>query len=311
MIVYRDDCTEQQWKAADGDVFLRIEWDDDNTPPATDVTYINVGDIITIDIDPLRRRLDSLESRGLVWDASISKLESSVYSYLPPVLNGLREDIDNVDTIIDERVNPRIEELEESIQAVEDLVYTFDSSIKELYDNNIEIIGAWAAAWNALFDANPTLRKPISPVDPDPQYYDLTDEEFSYPVNAATATEQGLFVGAPALTNVYSLPVNYLSTNPDVAVVANDGIVTIMSTTGSTTIKAVFTGDNTYNPKEVSYELTVLAPDWEHTNYYAFAKNYKETENPEYDSVIVDASDHILYGYRTDGTIYDSNLSGE
>jgi hypothetical protein len=84
-----------------------------------------------------------------------------------------------------------------------------------------------------------------------------------------------------------------------------------MSTTGSTTIKAVFTGDNTYNPKEVSYELTVLAPDWEHTNYYAFAKNYKETENPEYDSVIVDASDHILYGYRTDGTIYDSNLSGE
>ena len=512
--VYRDDprIDENEWKAAaaaaeaeveGGGVYLRIEWDNDNTPPATTITYINVGEIITIDIDPLRKRLDSLENRGLIWDSSInelerrasivdvsvnslessvysyipsaintinssisalkdndasiinyintdladqidvidssierinssisalkdndtsiinfikndvsvnlydkidevsanldaeikdvsdyiintvigdgstgltkqitdlnssvsrlnssvnnletsvysylppvinsinssisalkdndasiinyintelaaqidvidssierinssvSELESSVYSYIPPVLSSLRTDIDNVGTVIDEHVNPRLE-------AVEEIVSTVDVSIKELYANYIEIIGTWAAAWNALFDANPTLRKPV-----DPQYKDLTDEEFSYPVNAATATEKGLFVDAPVLTNIYSLPVTYTSSDINVATVDDNGVVEVVSTIGTTTIDASFAGDSSYYPKKVSYELSVLAPDWEHKNYYAFAKNYKETENPEYDSVIVDASDHILYGKYTDGTIYDSNLVDE
>jgi predicted membrane-bound mannosyltransferase len=102
--------------------------------------------------------------------------------------------------------------------------------------------------------------------------------------------------------------VTYLSTNTNVATVSANGTVTVINSTGNTTIKAVFAGDNTYNPKEVSYELTVLAPD-PTVNYYNFAKNYQQLENPEFTSVIVDDADHILYGKRTDGTIYNSNLS--
>ena len=50
--VYRDadGITEEIWKSAAADaetkgggVYLRIEWDNDNTPPATAITYINVG----------------------------------------------------------------------------------------------------------------------------------------------------------------------------------------------------------------------------------------------------------------------------
>ena len=467
--VYRDDphITEAIWQqaAADaeaqgGGVFLRIEWDNDDTPPATDITFINVGEIITIDIEPLRKRLDSLEARGIVWDSSIntlegrarvvdvsvnkletsvytylppvinninssisslkandtsiinyinndlsvyihseidevsayiintvigeggtgltkrindldssvgrlnssvnnletsvysylplvinsinssisalkdndasiinyintelaaqidvidssierinssvSELESSVYSYLPPVLSSLRSDIDNVGTVIDERVNPRLE-------AVEEIVSTVDGSIKELYANNIEIIGAWAAAWNALFDANPTLRKPVSPVDPSPEYQDLTDAEFSYSSPSAIATEQGILQGAPTLTNTHNLAVTYYSSNTAVARVAADGVVTIMANAGSATIKAIFSGDSTYNPKEVSYNLSVLAPD-PTVDYYIFAKNYQLSDNPEYISVIVDDADHVLYGKKTDGTVYNSNLVDE
>lgn len=114
--VYRDaeGITEEIWKnaAADaesqgGGVYLRIEWDNDDTPPATAITYINVGEIITIDIDPLRKRLDSLESRGLVWDSSINelerrasvvdvsvnRLESSVYSYIPSAIKTINSSI--------------------------------------------------------------------------------------------------------------------------------------------------------------------------------------------------------------------------
>jgi hypothetical protein len=236
-------------------------------------------------------------------NSSVSELESSVYSYLPPVLSSLRSDIDNVGTVIDERVNPRLE-------AVEEIVSTVDASIKELYDNYFEIINVWAGAWNALFDANPSLRKPITPIDPSVHYEDLTDAEFSYSSPAAVATEQGILQGAPTLTNIHNLAVTYYSSNTAVARVAADGVVIIKANAGSATIKAIFDGDGTYNPKEVSYNLSVLAPD-PSVNYYNFAKNYQLSDNPEYISVIVDDADHVLYGKKTDGTVYNSNLVDE
>lgn len=113
------------------------------------VNYINTE--LTAQIDVIDSSIERINS-------SVSELESSVYSYLPPVLSGLRSDIDNVGTVIDERVNPRLEAVEEMVTAV-------DSSNKELYANYIEIIGTWAAAWNALFEANPSLQKPTSRID--------------------------------------------------------------------------------------------------------------------------------------------------
>jgi hypothetical protein len=104
--------------------------------------------------------------------------------------------------------------------------------------------------------------------------------------------------------------VSYFSTDTNVATISERGAVTVVNNMGSTVIKAVFAGDNTYNPKEVSYELTVLAPD-PSVNYYNFAKNYQQLENPEFTSVIVDDAGHVLYGKKTDGTIYNSNLGNE
>ena len=73
----------------------------------------------------------------------------------------------------------------------------------------------------------------------------------------------GKAASLPSLTNTHSLAVTYSSTDATVATVSNEeghkGEITPLKA-GTTTIKATFAGDDTYAAKEVSYELTVLAP---------------------------------------------------
>ena len=60
----------------------------------------------------------------------------------------------------------------------------------------------------------------------------------------------------PTLSNANNLPVTYSSSNPAVATINAEGVVTIL-TAGKTNITASFAGDDTYEAGEVSYELTV------------------------------------------------------
>ena len=281
VIVYRDECTEQEWEDAEGSVFLRVEWDNDNTPPATAVTYINVAEIITIDIEPLRIRLTSLESstfaletsvnllegRAAVVDGSIASLhadDASIVNYVNGKVTEINENIrDNyyelsssigqtrrdINERIDVIVGGAVENLSETLNvmnaSISDIstrvagnfsslsssigdtynilsasigeTYTslndvivnevttaidrvnleildvsgrvaanraiadaslraLDASYIELYNHNIEITNVWAAAWNALFEANPNLHKPgEEPVGGQGIYYDTID----------------------------------------------------------------------------------------------------------------------------------------
>lgn len=168
--VYRDadGITEDIWKnaAADaetkgGGVYLRIEWDNDNTPPATAITYINVGEIITIDIDPLRKRLDSLEIRGLIWDSSINelerrahvvdvsvnRLESSVYSYIPSAIKTINSSIsalkDNDTSIINFIKNDVSVNLYDKIDEVSANLYDKIDKVSANLDAEIKDVSAY------------------------------------------------------------------------------------------------------------------------------------------------------------------------
>lgn len=121
VIVYRDECTEQEWEDAEGSVFLRVEWDNDNTPPATAVTYINVAEIITIDIEPLRIRLTSLESSTFALETSVNLLEGRA-----AVVDGSIASLHADDASIVNYVNGKVTEINENIR---DNYYELSSSI--------------------------------------------------------------------------------------------------------------------------------------------------------------------------------------
>ena len=65
----------------------------------------------------------------------------------------------------------------------------------------------------------------------------------------------------PALNNPHDLAITYSSTNENIATVdAETGEITLVAA-GQTTIKAVFAGDDTYEPGEASYLLVVKEPE--------------------------------------------------
>lgn len=65
---------------------------------------------------------------------------------------------------------------------------------------------------------------------------------------------------APSLTNPHNLTVTWTSSDEQVAIVAEDGSVTIVGT-GTATITASFDGDENYKAGSVAYTLTVDEPD--------------------------------------------------
>ena len=81
----------------------------------------------------------------------------------------------------------------------------------------------------------------------------------AWSASEASAT-MGIDFVAPTLDNPNNLSVTYSSTNEGVATIASDGTVSIVGA-GTTTISAVFVGDDTYDAKTVSYTLTVSKQD--------------------------------------------------
>ena len=73
---------------------------------------------------------------------------------------------------------------------------------------------------------------------------------------SATMTDAGTEFTAPTLTLDHAHDVTYNSTNTEVATVSSTGEVEIAGA-GTTTIQAIFAGDDTYKPSTVEYTLTV------------------------------------------------------
>ena len=61
----------------------------------------------------------------------------------------------------------------------------------------------------------------------------------------------------PTLTNTHSVPVTYSSGNQAAATIDANGVITLKDYTGSTTISAIFAGNDDYLPQTVTYTLNV------------------------------------------------------
>lgn len=88
---------------------------------------------------------------------------------------------------------------------------------------------------------------------------DLSSNQLAWSAASATVTKDGNNNVYPTLTNSVPVTVSYSSTNTNVATINSSGDITLVKG-GTTTIKATFAGNNTYNEKEVSYTLTVNKP---------------------------------------------------
>jgi hypothetical protein len=75
----------------------------------------------------------------------------------------------------------------------------------------------------------------------------------------ATVTIDGNDNVYPELNNPNNLTVNYTSSKEDVATINNNGVIALVGA-GTTTISAIFEGDDTYEAATVSYSLTVKTP---------------------------------------------------
>ena len=84
---------------------------------------------------------------------------------------------------------------------------------------------------------------------------DLTNEELGYSLQSVSIIGN-LPYTFPTLINTYNLELTFESTNPDVATVNTDGEVSIVGN-GTTTINAIFAGNEEYNEKTVSYSLII------------------------------------------------------
>lgn len=85
---------------------------------------------------------------------------------------------------------------------------------------------------------------------------DVPEDKLKWSSASATVTKGAGDNVFPTLTNSLLLSVTYESTSTDVATISSNGTIELVNA-GSTTIKAIFAGNDTYKAKTVSYELTV------------------------------------------------------
>lgn len=90
-----------------------------------------------------------------------------------------------------------------------------------------------------------------------PSKQDLGADDLKWSADAATVTIGGNNNVYPTLTLKQGLSVTYESTATTVAEIGETSGTITLKKAGTTTIKAVFAGDDTYNAKTVSYDLTV------------------------------------------------------
>ncbi|MDE7380586.1 MAG: Ig-like domain-containing protein, partial [Muribaculaceae bacterium] len=96
------------------------------------------------------------------------------------------------------------------------------------------------------------LKLEYSILDPNKKSADLSFNESI--CKAIIGSEENVY---PTLSNHSNLPVEWTSSNPEIATINVSGVPEILKE-GTTTIKARFIGNDEYNPDEASYTLTVI-----------------------------------------------------
>lgn len=89
----------------------------------------------------------------------------------------------------------------------------------------------------------------------------LPSPKISWPNPSPTTGHLGSTFDSPKLNNPYNVPVSYTSSDPTVATIDETGNVTLL-TTGTTTISAIFNGNETYVPSTITYKLNVNDVYW-------------------------------------------------
>lgn len=129
-------------------------------------------------------------------------------------------------------------------------------TVEELYEMGVELTdngdGTWTLSETPAFDIELEIK-----------YY--KDPNLAWKIgtedvpSTGVTTYAGFPFTAPTLVNEHNLNVSYQSTNPNVVTIDADGNITTL-TPGTTIIKAIYPGDDTYQEDTASYQLTVLAP---------------------------------------------------
>lgn len=129
-------------------------------------------------------------------------------------------------------------------------------TVEELYEMGVELTdngdGTWTLSETPAFDIELEIK-----------YY--KDPNLAWKIGTEDVPTEGVtaYTGfpftAPTLVNDSNLTVIYQSTYPNVATIGANGTIAILNP-GTTTIKASYPGDDTYQEDTASYQLTVLAP---------------------------------------------------
>ena len=109
-----------------------------------------------------------------------------------------------------------------------------------------------------------TLEMPAGYVELEVTYYELP--ELAWKIGNEDVPAEGVSAyarfpfEAPTLINIHQLsPINFMSTVPNVATIDADGNITTLAP-GTTIIKAIYAGNDTYQEDTASYLLNVIAP---------------------------------------------------
>lgn len=172
----------------------------------------------------------------------------------------------------------------------EGLPVTYDSSTPTVATvdatGKITLKGIGEATITATFDGNEKYAPATSS-------FTLTvtrlKPNFSWSANY-TIGQLGQTFYSPTLSNSDNLPVRYTSSDPAVATIDETGNVTLLAL-GTTTISAIFDGNEAYSPKTVTYELEVVDFYWAMSDVYlAIGRSF----HPEQDNLLVNPSGREL-----------------
>ena len=119
-------------------------------------------------------------------------------------------------------------------------------------DGNNYIYETKTATYTLTVEAQEEPEPQPQPVEPTLSWVDANQN----PVDAVTVTLGGNYSALPTLSKTEGLEVTYNSSETSVAEVDENGVVNIKNA-GTTTISAVFKGNDNYTEKTASYDLTV------------------------------------------------------
>ena len=118
-------------------------------------------------------------------------------------------------------------------------------------DGNNYIYETKTATYTLTVEAQEEPEPQPQPVEPMLSWVDANQN----PVDAVTVTLEGDYSALPTLSKTEGLEVTYNSSETSVATVDENGAVKII-TAGTTTISAIFKGNDDYTEKTASYDLT-------------------------------------------------------